>query len=101
VSILITGGAGYIGSHTLIELSNAGEEFVVYDNLSNASKEALKRVEQTIHKPLAFIEGDIEECYAKPNLAKTLLGWETTKNIEQLCKDSWHWQNKNPHGYEK
>ncbi len=62
MSILITGGAGYIGSHTLIELSNAGEEFVVYDNLSNASKEALKRVEQIIQKPIVFIEGDMRDA---------------------------------------
>ena len=46
--ILITGGAGYIGSHTLIELDNAGYDFVVYDNLSNSSKESIKRVEKII-----------------------------------------------------
>jgi len=40
MAILITGGAGYIGSHTLIELSKANYEFIVYDNLSNSSKEA-------------------------------------------------------------
>jgi UDP-glucose 4-epimerase len=42
--ILVTGGAGYIGSHTLISLSNANYDFVVYDNLSNSSKESLKRL---------------------------------------------------------
>ena len=46
--ILITGGAGYIGSHTLIELHNAGYSFVVYDNLCNSSKESLNRVSQKI-----------------------------------------------------
>ena len=40
MKILITGGAGYIGSHTLIELSNAGYKFVVFDNLSNSSKKS-------------------------------------------------------------
>ncbi len=39
MNILVTGGAGYIGSHTLVELSNAGYDFVVFDNLSNSSKE--------------------------------------------------------------
>ena len=57
--ILITGGAGYIGSHTLIELDNAGYDFVVYDNLSNSSKESIKRVEKIINKNISFEEGDI------------------------------------------
>jgi UDP-glucose 4-epimerase len=57
--ILITGGAGYIGSHTLIELDNAGYDFVVYDNLSNSSKESIKRVEKIINKNIFFEEGDI------------------------------------------
>ena len=60
-NILITGGAGYIGSHTLIELSNAGYEFVVYDNLSNSSKERLKRVSSIIKKDISFVEGDIRD----------------------------------------
>ncbi len=59
--ILVTGGAGYIGSHTLIELDSAGKDFVVYDNLSNSSKESLKRVEQIIGKSVKFIEGDIRD----------------------------------------
>ena len=59
--ILITGGAGYIGSHTLVELSENGYKFIVYDNLSNSSKEAIKRVEQIIQKPIDFIEGDIRD----------------------------------------
>ncbi|MBN2816744.1 MAG: UDP-glucose 4-epimerase GalE [Campylobacterales bacterium] len=59
--ILVTGGAGYIGSHTLVELSKAGYKFIVYDNLSNASKEALTRVEHITNKPITFIEGDIRD----------------------------------------
>ncbi len=59
--VLVTGGAGYIGSHTLVELSDEGYNFIVYDNLSNSSKEALKRVEQIIQKPIKFIEGDIRD----------------------------------------
>ncbi len=59
--ILVTGGAGYIGSHTLISLSNANYDFVVYDNLSNSSKESLKRVEKIIKNPIDFIEGDIRD----------------------------------------
>jgi len=59
--ILVTGGAGYIGSHTLIELFEAGYDFLVYDNLSNSSKKALKRVEQIIGKTVPFVEGDIRD----------------------------------------
>lgn len=57
--ILITGGAGYIGSHTALELLNQGYEVVVYDNLSNSSQESLKRVEELTGKKIAFYEGDV------------------------------------------
>lgn len=57
--ILITGGAGYIGSHTCIGLIEAGYEIVVYDNLSNSSIEALYRVENIVGRSIKFIEGDI------------------------------------------
>ncbi|OTG70987.1 UDP-glucose 4-epimerase GalE [Acinetobacter sp. ANC 4169] len=57
--ILVTGGAGYIGSHTCVELLNAGHEVVVLDNLSNSSEESLTRVKQLTAKNLDFIEGDI------------------------------------------
>ena len=57
--ILVTGGAGYIGSHTCIELLNAGHEVIVLDNLSNSSEEALTRVKALTAKELDFIEGDI------------------------------------------
>lgn len=57
--ILVTGGVGYIGSHTCIELIHSGYELVVYDNLSNSSIEALRRVEKIVDKAITFIEGDI------------------------------------------
>ncbi len=59
--VLVTGGAGYIGTHTCVELDKAGYTFVVYDNFSNASKEAIKRVEQIINKKITLIEGDIRD----------------------------------------
>ena len=57
--VLVTGGAGYIGSHTCIALDAAGFEFVVFDNLCNSSKESLLRVEKIIGKKIEFVEGDI------------------------------------------
>ena len=57
--ILVTGGAGYIGSHTCIELLSAGHDVVVLDNLSNSSQESLNRVQQLTAKSLDFVEGDI------------------------------------------
>lgn len=57
--ILVTGGAGYIGSHTCVELLNAGYEVIVLDNLCNSAAESLNRVQQLTRKSLTFIEGDI------------------------------------------
>lgn len=57
--ILITGGAGYIGSHTAVELLETGYEVVVYDNLVNSSREAVRRVEEITGKTVSFYEGDV------------------------------------------
>ena len=59
MSILVAGGAGYIGSHTCVELLEAGYEVVVVDNLYNASEESLKRVEKITGKAVTFYEADI------------------------------------------
>lgn len=61
MAILVTGGAGYIGSHTVVELLNAGYEVVVIDNLSNSSEESLNRVEQITGKSVKFYKGDIAD----------------------------------------
>ncbi len=61
MSILVTGGTGYIGSHTVVELQTAGYDVVVVDNLSNSSKESLKRVEELAGKPVRFYEADIRD----------------------------------------
>ncbi len=59
MSILVTGGAGYIGSHTCLELLKAGYEVVVADNLCNSSEEAVRRVEKIAGKPVKFYQADI------------------------------------------
>ena len=59
MAVLVTGGAGYIGSHTVVELQNAGYDVVVLDNLSNASEKALDRVSKITGKPVKFYKADI------------------------------------------
>ena len=61
MNVLVTGGAGYIGSHTSVELLNAGHTVVVVDNLLNSKKEAVNRVEKITGKNVKFYEGDIRD----------------------------------------
>ena len=61
MAILVTGGAGYIGSHTCIEMLNEGYEVVVIDNLDNSSDESLKRVEKITGKPVKFYKEDVRD----------------------------------------
>ena len=62
MTILVTGGAGFIGSHTCVELLNAGYEVVVVDNLYNASEKALERVEQITGKKPDILRGGSAGC---------------------------------------
>lgn len=59
--IFITGGTGYIGSHTCVELLNSGYEVVIYDNLSNSNVQVLERIKAITGKQPAFIQGDIRD----------------------------------------
>ena len=82
MAILVTGGAGYIGSHTCVELLDAGYDVVVLDNLSNASEKSLDRVKDLTGKAVKFYKGDIldreilnkifKEEYYNNNIAGTL-----------------------------
>ena len=77
MAILVTGGAGFIGSHTVVELQNAGYDVVVVDNLINASKEALRRVEEITGKPVTFYEADILDRDAMEKVF--------TENEDRMC----------------
>ena len=68
---LVTGGAGYIGSHTLIELINNNFEVVVIDNLANSSRESLRRVEQITGHEIPFIEADVRDQSALDDIFTT------------------------------
>ena len=59
--ILVTGGAGYIGSHTCLQLLQTGHDLVVLDNLSNSQPEALRRVQKLAGRQLQLVEGDIRD----------------------------------------
>ena len=64
MKVLVTGGAGYIGSHTMVELLNSGHEVVCLDNLSNSKYEAVKRVEKITGKEIKFYQGDVRDASA-------------------------------------
>ncbi len=68
---LVTGGAGYIGSHTLIELINNNFEVVVIDNLANSSRESLRRIEQITGHEIPFIEADVRDQSALDDVFTT------------------------------
>lgn len=67
-TILVTGGAGYIGSHTVIELIKAGYKAVIVDNLSNSKMESVKRVEKIVGEKIPFIKADILDKDALRNI---------------------------------
>lgn len=77
MAILVTGGAGYIGSHTCVELLDADYEVVVLDNLSNSSEKSLDRVRALTGKEVKFYKGDILDR----DVLKKIL---ETENIESI-----------------
>ena len=70
MKILLTGGAGYIGSHTAIELDKAGHEVVIVDNLVNSKEEAVRRVEKIIGKAIPFYIADVRDRVAMDKVFK-------------------------------
>ena len=87
---LITGGAGYIGSHTCLALLEAGHQVTVLDNLCNGSAQALQRVQQLAGKPLHFIHGDIrnpadlQRAFAQPPDA--VIHFAALKAVGESCE---------------
>ena len=70
MSILVTGGAGYIGSHTCVELLNAGYDIIVLDNFYNSNRESLKRIKEITNKDFKFYEADIRDKKALDEIFK-------------------------------
>ena len=71
MKILLTGGAGYIGSHTAVELDKAGHEIVIVDNLVNSKEEAVRRVEEIIGKSVPFVKADVRDRESMDSIFKT------------------------------
>ena len=100
MAILVTGGAGYIGSHTVIELQNAGYDVVVMDNLSNSSEVALERVQEITGKPLTFYKADIldreatEEIFSKEKI-EAVIHFAGLKAVGESVQKPWEYYNNN------
>ena len=100
MAILVTGGAGYIGSHTVIEVQNAGYDVVVMDNLSNSSEVALERVQEITGKPLTFYKADIldreatEEIFSKEKI-EAVIHFAGLKAVGESVQKPWEYYNNN------
>ena len=100
MAILVTGGAGYIGSHTVIELQNAGYDVVVMDNLSNSSEVALERVQEITGKPLTFYKADIldreatEKIFSNEKI-EAAIHFAGLKAVGESVQKPWEYYNNN------
>lgn len=100
MAILVTGGAGYIGSHTVVELINAGYEVVVVDNLSNSSEKSLERVKEITGKEITFYKADIldrdalEEIFTKEKI-DSVIHFAGLKAVGESVKKPWEYYNNN------
>ncbi|MBD5543454.1 MAG: UDP-glucose 4-epimerase GalE [Lachnospiraceae bacterium] len=100
MAILVTGGAGFIGSHTVVELQNAGYEVVVVDNLSNSSEKSLKRVEEITGKPVKFYKADIldkpamETVFQKESI-DSCIHFAGLKAVGESVQKPWEYYHNN------
>ena len=100
MKILVTGGAGFIGSHTVVELQESGYDVVVVDNLSNSSSESLKRVEKITGKPVPFYKADIlDEAAINDILAKenvdACIHFAGLKAVGESVEKPWEYYENN------
>ena len=100
MSILVTGGAGYIGSHTVVELQQAGYDAVVVDNLSNSSEKSLDRVEKITGKKVKFYKADIldrealEEIFTNEQI-DSCIHFAGLKSVGESVAKPWEYYNNN------
>ncbi|MDI9508603.1 MAG: UDP-glucose 4-epimerase GalE [Clostridiales bacterium] len=103
MKILVTGGAGYIASHTNLELLNAGYEVVAIDNLSNSCKESIRRVEKITGKEISFYENDIRDKEALINIFNKenidgVIHFAGLKAVGESCRIPLEYYNNNISG---
>jgi len=103
VKVLVTGGAGYIGSHTVILLIEAGYEVVVFDNFSNASKESIRRVEKITKQDITTIEGDIRnrsdlEKVFQSHMIDTVIHFAGLKAVGESVEQPLRYYDNNVNG---
>ena len=100
MAILVTGGAGYIGSHTVVELQTAGYDVVVVDNLSNSSEKSLDRVSAITGKPVTFYKADIldraalEEIFEKEDIT-ACIHFAGLKAVGESVAKPWEYYENN------
>ena len=100
MAILVTGGAGFIGSHTVVELQNEGYEVVVVDNLSNSSKKSLERVKEITGKEVQFYQADILDKEALEKIFKAhsidaCIHFAGLKAVGESVAKPWEYYNNN------
>ena len=89
MKILVTGGAGYIGTHTCVELLKAGYEIAVIDNLCNSKKEAIRRVEEISGKTVPFYEADLRDKAEKSQVRLTVEGQDVqAEGVRRLLHET-------------
>jgi len=103
MKVLITGGAGYIGTHTCVELLEANHEVVVYDNFSNSHKEAIRRVEQITGRRVSLVEADIRDESAlksaiKNHNCQSVIHFAARKAVGESVKVPLDYYDNNVHG---
>jgi UDP-glucose 4-epimerase len=101
--IFVTGGAGYIGSHTCIELLQAGLPVTVYDNFSNSSLESIRRVERITGKSVNVVEGDIRDPVAlgralRDSGAQAVIHFAGLKAVGESVEKPLHYYDNNVNG---
>ena len=103
MSVLVNGGAGYIGSHTCVELLSAGYEVLVFDNLSNSSVESLVRVKKITGKDLTFVKGDVRdesalEALFKEHSIDCVIHFAGLKAVGESCEKPLYYYEHNVAG---
>ena len=103
MAILVTGGTGYIGSHTVVELQTAGYDVVIVDNLSNSSKKVLSRIEAITGKKASFYEADVRDrdalndIFEKENI-DAVINFAGLKAVGESVQKPWEYYENNING---